>query len=223
MFLKRNYSPEIMDDFSIQDERIDSALNELKLVNKYLGGKRASNSAIKKISEQKTNKNNLKILDLGSGGADDLHSKKFVRIDLTSLDRNKRACFFLKRRIDSKIICADAFNLPFKKKYFDIVHASLFLHHFTKKEIVKILTNSESICNNAIVINDLRRSFLAYAGIKILTSLFSKSNMVKNDGPLSVKKGFVRSELKKIIHEAGFKNYSLKRKWAFRWLVIIYL
>jgi ubiquinone/menaquinone biosynthesis C-methylase UbiE len=223
MFLKRNYSPEIMDDFSIQDERIDTALNELKLVNKYLGGKRTSNAAIKKILAQKTTKNILKILDLGSGGADDLHSKKFVHIDLTSLDRNKRACFYLKQRIDSKVICADAFNLPIKKKYFDVVHASLFLHHFNEEEIIKILTDSVSICNKAIVINDLRRSVLAYAGIKILTSLFSKSKMVKNDGPLSVEKGFVRSELENIIHEAGFKNYSIKRKWAFRWLVIIYL
>jgi hypothetical protein len=29
MFIKRSYSPEIMDDFSIQDERIDEALREL--------------------------------------------------------------------------------------------------------------------------------------------------------------------------------------------------
>ena len=38
MFLKRSYAPELMDDFSIQDERIDRALSELKITNKYLGG-----------------------------------------------------------------------------------------------------------------------------------------------------------------------------------------
>ncbi len=36
--MERSYQQEIMDDFSIQDERIDTALEELKIINKYLGG-----------------------------------------------------------------------------------------------------------------------------------------------------------------------------------------
>ncbi|MHB1688558.1 MAG: hypothetical protein ACYCVH_14490 [Ignavibacteriaceae bacterium] len=34
MFLRRSYTPEIMDDFSIEDERVDGALNELAAYGK---------------------------------------------------------------------------------------------------------------------------------------------------------------------------------------------
>jgi hypothetical protein len=73
-----------------------------------------------------------------------------------------------------------------------------------------------------IIINDLHRSTLAYSGIKILTTLFSKSEFVKNDGSLSVKRGFKKKELIRILDELNF-NYKISYKWAFRWLVIIYL
>jgi hypothetical protein len=36
--MKRSYEPELMDDFSIRDERVDLALKELKIINKFLGG-----------------------------------------------------------------------------------------------------------------------------------------------------------------------------------------
>jgi hypothetical protein len=51
---------------------------------------------------------------------------------------------------------------------------------------------------------------------------FSKSEMVKNDGPLSVKRAFVKKELLEMLNDLGIKRFLIKRKWAFRWLVIIY-
>lgn len=46
--------------------------------------------------------------------------------------------------------------------------------------------------------------------------------MVKNDGPLSVKRAFVKGELLMILNELEIGYFLIKRKWAFRWLVIIY-
>jgi len=72
-----------------------------------------------------------------------------------------------------------------------------------------------------MIINDLRRSVWALIGIKLLTILFSKSSMVKNDAPLSVKRGFIKSELIDMLKSLKIINYKIKRKWAFRWLVAI--
>jgi len=52
---------------------------------------------------------------------------------------------------------------------------------------------------------------------------FSRSELVKNDAPISVRKGFVKSELAYLLKEMHFSNYEIGRKWAFRWLVIAYL
>ena len=70
-------------------------------------------------------------------------------------------------------------------------------------------------------IADLHRHPLAYYSIKWLTGLFSKSYLVKNDAPLSVLRGFSRKEWESLLTKAGIKNYSIRWKWAFRWLIIV--
>ena len=73
-----------------------------------------------------------------------------------------------------------------------------------------------------LIINDLERNAFAYYAIKLLTKLFSKSYLVKNDAPLSVKRGFRTVEWHAIIKDAGVQEYTVSSKWAFRHEIIIY-
>ncbi|MEO8233549.1 MAG: methyltransferase domain-containing protein [Ignavibacteriota bacterium] len=217
--MKRSYEPEMMDDFSIRDERIDVALNELTIINKYLGGIGTTNSALKYFiaSENKE----LKILDIGSGSSDNLIAAKnnFPNLQILSIDKNLRALTSSKNLL--KKINSDAFNLPFKDNSCDIIHVALFLHHFTEDQIQKLLKEFSRIAGKGIIINDLQRSYLALSGIKILTFLFSKSNMVKNDGPLSVKRGFTKQDFLKLLSNAGVVDFVIRKKWAFRWMIVV--
>lgn len=230
MILKRSYEPEIMDDFSIQDERIDRALDELKNANRFLGGAATSRDALKLLLKNIPGKGagaqgaNISILDVGAGASDNLLAlkNKFPFITITGLDLSRRACLYLKNTSGPSVICADTINIPVKKKRFDIVHASLFLHHFSAEEIISILKSFREISKLGIIVNDLHRSIFALAGIKLIASVFSKSEMFKNDGPLSVKRGFIRKDLIEILSEAGVNNYTLKWRWAFRWMLVIY-
>ncbi len=217
--MKRSYKAEIMDDFSIQDERIDIALRELKTINKFLGGISTTKSALKYFVDSE--KKEIKVFDIGSGSSDNLtaSNNKSLRLQIISVDKNLRV---LKSSDNtSEKINSDAFDLPFKDNSCDIVHLALFLHHFKEYEIQKLLMEFLRIAKRGIIINDLQRSYLALIGIKLLTILFSKSEMVKNDAPLSVKRGFSKSELLKILSDAGIKNFIIRWKWAFRWMVVI--
>ena len=218
--MKRIYDSEIMDDFNIQDERIDKALDELKIINKFLGGVSTSKFGLAKLKLS----NNSTIADIGSGASDILFSINGSGTDfkIFSVDKNPRVIDYLNSRNKfSKNILSDALKLPFKDKTFDVAHSSLFIHHFKEDEIVNLIREFFRISKKGIIINDLQRSFLALIGITLLTTFFSKSEMVKNDAPLSVKKGFTKPELLQLLQKAGIKNYSLHRKWAFRWLVVI--
>ena len=217
--MKRSYDAEIMDDFSIQDERIDNALHELKLINKYLGGISTTKSALNYFIKSKDQK--VTVLDIGSGSSDNLIAAKnqFSQLQIISLDKNLRV--LNNSENFSKKINSDAFYLPMKNDSFDIIHAALFLHHFNEEQILKLLKEFLRIAKKGIVINDLQRSYFALLGIRILTLLFSKSEMVKNDGPLSVRRGFIKSELLKLLSYAGIKKFFIKKKWAFRWMVVI--
>jgi hypothetical protein len=66
----------------------------------------------------------------------------------------------------------------------------------------------------------LQRHPLAYYSIKILTRLFSKSYLVKNDAPLSVLRGFHKKELVNILQAANIASFSIEWRNAFRWLVV---
>ncbi|HKI78743.1 MAG TPA: methyltransferase domain-containing protein [Ignavibacteriaceae bacterium] len=230
MILKRSYAPEMMDDFSIKDERIVRALDELKNTNKYLGGISTTSKGLEliisnsSVNENKTLTKKLTILDLGSGASDILlYLKiKLPQLNITGIDLNKGACKYLKINSEVSVICGDTFNLPVKNKKFDIVHLSLFLHHFKEDEIKAILKNLIEVSRKGIIINDLRRSVIALAGIKIIASLFSRSELYKNDAPQSVKRGFIKNDWMQILGEMGINNYVIKRKWAFRWLLVIY-
>jgi ubiquinone/menaquinone biosynthesis C-methylase UbiE len=217
--MKRSYKAEIMDDFSIQDERIDIALKELKVINKYLGGISTTKSALSYFIQSK--KGDLKIIDIGSGTSDNLLAakNKIPDLQIISIDKNLRALSSSKNQ--AKKINSDAFELPFKNNSCDIVHAALFLHHFNEAQIQKLLKEFLRTAKRGIIINDLQRSYFALLGIKILTVLFSRSEMVKNDGPLSVKRGFAKQEIFKLLADVGVTNFIIKKKWAFRWMVVI--
>lgn len=226
MFLKKYSQPELMDDFSIQDDRIDVALRELRLINYFLGGNTGSKRGVSKMISGISNQK-IYLLDVGSGSSDVLDDlkKKHKSVRVISLDRNKRVCNFIKKNNNFKpiVVCADAFNLPFKNKSIDIIHTSLFLHHFDNGSLKNIIKKFNDVAKQGIVINDLRRSLIAFLGIKILTMFFSRSELVKSDAPISVRKGFVKSELTDLLNKMHFSNYEIGRKWAFRWLITAYL
>ena len=104
---------------------------------------------------------------------------------------------------------------------YDVVLATLFLHHFSDRQLIEIFKSLKKQARIGIVVNDLHRHPLAYYSIKLLTVFFSKSSMVKYDAPLSVLRGFSKKELKAILELAGIKHYSITWKWAFRWQIII--
>ena len=226
MFLKRSYESEIMDDFSIQDQRLSEALAELRVINNLLGGNSVSLAGIKDILKNKVRQNGkIKVLDLGAGSSDTMISANLnlKLLKVFGLDINLGSCKFIKKYSPKfQPVCADALNVPFKENAFDVSHASLFFHHLTQEQIQNVIKSLLKISRFGLVINDLRRSVFAYIGIKILTTLFSSSVMVKNDAPLSVRRGFTKSDLLSILANLNIRKFKIKRKWAFRWLIIIY-
>ena len=122
---------------------------------------------------------------------------------------------------DIRFICDDYRNVFQHVKDVDIIHACLFCHHLTEVQLVDLIKFARQ--NHAVlVINDLERNPLAYYSIKILTQLFSKSYLVKNDAPLSVLRGFKKKEWLSILKKAGAEKFTVINKWAFRHEVIIY-
>ena len=228
MFDKRCYDKELLDAESIDTIALHRNLYELDIINSWLGGHAISISGIKKVL-QRISKPQVKIIDVGCGGGDNLRaiSKYFrqsnIAVCLTGADL-KQDCIHYARKnsLDHPVIdfvCDDFRNVLTEQ--IDIVHAALFFHHFSEQEIANFLSLTHRM-GCYIVINDLERNPISCYAIAILTKLFSKSYLVKNDAPLSVRRGFKKQEWKAILKLAGIENYTLSNRWAFRHLIITY-
>jgi 2-polyprenyl-3-methyl-5-hydroxy-6-metoxy-1,4-benzoquinol methylase len=173
----------------------------------------------------------LTIADLGCGGGDILKlvallgRKMGFKFHLTGIDANPNIIAFARKNSEGfpeiKYEVDNIFSDQFRAKKYDLILATLFLHHFTEDELVKVFRSLRNQASVGIVINDIHRHWFAFYSIRILTQLFSKSKMVKYDAPLSVLRAFKKSELQSILQKAGIEMYQLKWKWAFRWQLVI--
>ena len=216
-----------MDDLDISGPVIAQTLKELNTINRRLGGNQISISAFKKLAK---NNQGLVLADLGCGGGDIMaqmakwSKRKKSGATFIGIDANPHIVEYARFNTkDHKEISYQAINIfsdEFKKQHFDIIHCCLFVHHFTSEELAVLFRQFRGQARKGVIINDLHRHPLAYWSILFLTSLFSKSSMVKNDASVSVARGFKKNELRSILKEAGIKDYELTWKWAFRWKLV---
>lgn len=230
-FSKRSSAIEIMDDLSSSGEIIDQTLRELDIINHLLGGNQVTLQGLRTLLKKFKSKRDLHVVDLGCGSGEMLKlvALKFRTTNpqstFTGIDANVNIMRYAQKHVadfpEISIIAEDILGDRFKELKFDIVLATLFLHHFSSTQLIDIFKGLKQQTKMGMVINDLHRHWLAYYSIKLLTKFFSRSTMVKSDGPISVLRGFRKHELIEILQKSGIKNYTLKWKWAFRWQLII--
>ncbi len=224
----RSAEKEYLDSNHIETRDLYRNLEELHIINKRLGGYNASRKGLAAILN--TNKPIRTVLDIGFGGGDSIKQlsnysdQKHAKLFFYGVDLKKDCLTYaennLKTLYNTQLICDDYRNIaPELLEQTDVIHCSLFLHHLSDEEIIRLFKFAKA--NNCIIlVNDLHRNWVAYQSIKLLTFLFSRSYLVKNDAPLSVKRGFKKQELIALLQKAGFKDYSVKWSWAFRYILI---
>jgi 2-polyprenyl-3-methyl-5-hydroxy-6-metoxy-1,4-benzoquinol methylase len=223
MMSKRAFGQELMDDPLAPEVGVYRALGELEVINTWLGGFSTTGKGLRKLLPALPSRG-VEVLDVGAGGSAMIQSPfdgvREVRI--TALDINEHVCRY--RRVHhprERVLCADALTFSPGESSFDIVHASLFLHHFRGKALRALVGKLVRAARVGVIINDLQRSVFAYAGILAITRLFSRSELVRHDAPLSVRRGFHRQELEDLCSSSGASSYTIEWSWAFRWLVIL--
>lgn len=223
-FSKRSYEKEILDLDTTPFEDIKRTMQELDFINTYLGGHAITIAAFKKLLRQKKE---VTVCEIGCGGGDNLEviskwcKEKKVFAKFIGIDINNNCVQFAKQKNpDMQFITSDYKEVSFENKP-GIIFSSLFCHHFTDEELIQMMQWMKANSALGFFINDLHRHPVAYYFIKITTKLFSRSYLVKNDGPLSVLRAFKKREWINILNKAGIENYSIKWKWAFRYLIVV--
>ncbi|XZF16319.1 methyltransferase domain-containing protein [Chitinophagaceae bacterium MMS25-I14] len=231
-FRERSYEKELLDRDDIPFADIRQNMQELNTINTLLGGHAITRKGLEHLLNKVKDLNRpLAIAEIGCGGGDNLVAiQKFLHrrnipFQLTGIDM-KPECIAYAESIHGadnnfEWICSDYRGVRWEQPQ-DIIFSSLFCHHFTDDELVAQLQWLHNNSSAGFFINDLHRHPLAYHSIRMLTNFFSKSYLVKNDAPLSVKRGFKKQEWEKLLRQAGIGQYDISWQWAFRYLICVY-
>ncbi len=117
-------------------------------------------------------------------------------------------------------VVADVRRLPFRDSTFDVVTASLFLHHFDAAELPALMDGLYRLARRALVVNDLHRALVPHLFGRVAFPLLFRSRVSVDDGLLSIRRGFRAGELRAAFAAAGLPAPAISRSFPYRLLAV---
>jgi ubiquinone/menaquinone biosynthesis C-methylase UbiE len=207
---ERSLEPERLDIETPPRDLVEKSHRFLYLVNRFLGGIRATKKAFEEFAAGWGPDERIRVLDVASGAGD-------IPRALERWDRRLEfTCLDLRADPTGRVgVRADALRLPFRDGAFDYVTTSLFLHHLGDEAAAAAFKEFDRVARRGLVMNDLLRRTRLYLWTKLFT-LFA-NEIVRHDGPLSVRKSFTVDELRRMA--APFPYLKVRGSFGHRVLV----
>jgi ubiquinone/menaquinone biosynthesis C-methylase UbiE len=200
-------------------------LREIRLVNRWAGDAWALKSSL--LREIETGGHNFfSVLDVGAGSGELLReTANFARkakrkLRAVGLELNARSARAIREESAGYDVIAavrgDALRLPFADDSFDYAICSLFTHHFSDQQAAAILKEMARISKKKLFVIDLHRHSIAYLLYTTVGRIFLRGRLVRQDGALSILRGFRPDELAEISRAADLQEVRVKRSFPFR-------
>lgn len=224
-FAHRSFELEHLDKGDYTPGEYEGCLVELRRVNRYLGDARAMRRSLLPEIERACLKD-FSVLDVGAGSGEllravaDWSRQTGRRARLVGLELNARSAAATleesKEYPEISSVRGDALSLPFNDDSFDYAMCSLLTHHFKDDGVTSIIRELARVARRRIFIIDLHRHAVAYYFYTTLGRLFLHNRLVREDGALSILRGFRPGELGQLAHKSELANASVERRFPFR-------
>jgi len=228
-FKNRSYELEHLDKGDYTADEYEGCLRELRFINRFFGDQKALRLSFIKDLE-KSGLESFTVLDVGAGSGyllrviADWARKNGKNARLVGVEINERAAGAILKESEDyseiEAIRADAMRLPFRDKAFDYVICSLFIHHFSEDEIVWLFTEMMRVASRKMIVIDLERNWLAYYLYLVISRVLLRNRLVREDGALSIRRGFLKTELEVLAKRANLKKFEVTRSSSFRLILV---
>jgi len=215
---------ERMDDPGLDARELARALGALAGINRLCGGTRTVLRHLPRLSDGLPAP--VRVLDVGTGYADIPRvvarwaRRRGRPVEITALDRSSgglaaaaQACADYP---EITLQRGDGLELPFPRNSFDVVLASQILHHMEAAEPVRLLGELWRVARHGVLVHDLRRGAWPHAVTWTALHLMSRNPIIRHDGPLSIRRGYLPAELEALARAAGWKAPRVVRHAFFR-------
>jgi len=228
-FSIRSDVKEHLDDPNLDKESFRKAYVDINRCNVLLGGDAITLNAIKDLIG-KHPKKSYTIYDMGCGDGHILRkiSETFinqgVEMNLVGIDLSEDIIEIAKeaskRYKNITFIKGDILELD-SAQGCDILLCTLTMHHFSEKDILRFAKTFSQLASLGVIVNDLQRSRLSYILFKFFSLFFMRSQMAKEDGLTSIRRGFRKLELNGIAVKLKGLQHRIQWKWAFRYVWVM--
>ncbi len=216
---RRRQGVEILDSPDVDPAIVTRSLADVARANALFGGVSSAIDEIKDVLKEMKSSGTL--LDVGTGLGDipcrarDIARKNGVELTTIGLDAACELATASSSAV-SFAVCGDALRLPFADSSIDIVMCSQVLHHFSGLEAVKLLREMNRVARVRVIVSDLRRSWIAAAGLWLVSFPLRFHAVSRHDGVVSVMRGFTPGELVDTVHQAVARKPRARRRRGFR-------
>ncbi|HUF25636.1 MAG TPA: methyltransferase domain-containing protein [Gemmatimonadaceae bacterium] len=161
------------------------------------------------------------LLDVGTGIADipqrarERARAHGIRLETYGLDEAEPLAAASRARTTAAVR-GDALALPFGDRSVDIVLCSQVLHHFPDEQAAAVVEELHRVARTRVIIADLRRSWMAIAGIWLASYPLRFHPVSRHDGVVSVFRGYTADELRELIQRVIGRVPRVRTRWAFR-------
>ncbi len=208
-------------DGPLEPRLLRGTLRDLERVNRMLGGAALSWRAIEPYGRP-VGSAPLRVLDVGTGAGDIPRSliktaaAHAVPLEILATDVRREIVDVARERSRGlpglTVATAPEDRIDADDRSFDIVHASLVLHHLEPAPAVALLREMGRVARSAVVVNDLTRAPLWLIGAWLLTRIATRNEYTRHDAPVSVRRAYTSRELAALARRAGLEPVA--HHWA---------
>jgi SAM-dependent methyltransferase len=226
---RRRHGHEFLDDPAIGARIAARSMGDVARSNALFGGAHAVLAELDDLFRGPSwdGTRSFSLLDVGTGLGDiparvrGQAAQCGVSVSTVGLDTSE-ALTLAAHGTAMPVLRADARRLPIADRAFDIVLCSQLLHHFRGDEGAVLLRELDRVARRRVIISDLRRSWLAAAGIWLASWPLRFHPVSRHDGVVSVLRGFTLDELSTVVRAAvgvaprvrRYRGFRVTASWA---------
>lgn len=215
---------EWLDAAQMDSRDLERNLRDIRRINAALGWTAFTARAVMRLLRAQPRRE-WSLLDVASGSADipiaiaRAARRAGIALRITVTDRNPQIVAVARERCADVPMMAveqrDALAMPYALGSFDVALCTLALHHFAPDDAKRLLREMARV-GRQLLVYDVVRSPLAYAGVVALTRLARMHPMTCHDGPASVRRAYSAAEARELAATAGLRDAQVSVGFPFR-------
>ena len=200
-----------MDSADCDEAQLLRTVKQFRLINRLFSNTRA---ALRRYVLDDA-PGRFSIIDVGAGGGDIMQwlvaacRRRRVDVSVTCIDADPRIAAYARTASASypeiTVRCATLEAVGDTERY-DYVFANHLLHHYPDAAIPKTLSALSRMGKRRLIVSDIYRSRAAHTLFGLFAAFFCHNSFARFDGMLSIRKGFIPSELEAFAKAAGIDD-----------------